>query len=104
MKCCGSENRAQACETHRRLPGPEGACSTAAECRLIVENTIMRDSSWPAVVELDVAVFRALRQRVIDLEAALREERQRSDDYEAAAHRAYGCASESYPDTSTAEH
>lgn len=76
MKCCGSENRAQACETHRRLPGPEGACATAAECKLIVENTIMRDSSW----------------------------RQRSDDYEAAAHRAYGCASESHPDTSTAEH
>ena len=68
MKCCGSENRAQACETHRRLRGPEGACATAAECKRIVEKTIMRDSSWPAVVELDVAVYRALRQRVIDLE------------------------------------
>lgn len=44
----------------------------------------MRDSSWPAVVELDVAVYRALRQRVIDLEAALSEERQRFDDFEAA--------------------
>ena len=32
----------------------------------------MRDSSWPAVVELDVGVYRALRQRVIDLEAATR--------------------------------
>ena len=104
MKCCGSESRAQACETHRRLRGTQGACATAAECESIVEETIMRDSSWPAVVELDVAVYRALRQRVIDLEAALREERQRSDDFEAAAHRAYGCASESHPDTSTAEH
>jgi hypothetical protein len=70
------------------LRGPEGACATAAECKRIVEKTIMRDSSWPAVVELDVAVYRGLRQRVIDLEAALREERQRSDDFEAAAHRA----------------
>ena len=103
MKCCGSENRAQASETHRRLRGPQGACATAAECKHIVDKTIMRGSSWPAVVELDVAVYRTPRHRVIDLEAALREERQRSDDYEAAAHRAYGCASESHPDTSTAD-
>jgi hypothetical protein len=86
------------------LRGTQGACATAAECESIVEETIMRDSSWPAVVELDVAVYRGLRQRVIELEAALREERQRSDDFEAAAHRAYGGASESHPDTSTAEH
>ena len=50
-----------------------------------------------------MAVYRALRQRVIDLEAALREERQRSDDFEAAAHRADGAGSELHPDTSTAK-
>ena len=63
----------------------------------------MPDSSWPAIVELDVAVYRALRQRVIDLEAALREERQRSDDFEAAAHRAYGCENEPRGDNVTTE-
>lgn len=103
MKCCGSESRAQACET----PEMAGYTRRVRDCSRVREHRRGNDHArffLPAVVELDVAVYRALRQRVIDLEAALREERQRSDDYEAAAHRAYGCASESHPDTSTAEH